>query len=519
MRQNSLTMDYFEEIIRDIKEGRITTPEELQQGKIRLCRKHGRDELPKNSDILEKVERMEEVSREEVVNVLQRKPARKKSGVSVIAVMTSPAECPHGRCKMCPGGPEREKPSPQSYTGEEPAALRGERNDFDPYRQVEDRLAQYRAIGHESDKIDMIIMGGTFPARDWDYQKNFVERCFDALNGKISSSLKEAHEVNESAEKRCIGLTVETRPDYCKEKELDRMLKLGTTRVEIGVQSIRNSILKKIERGHSVEDSIEATKLAKERGLKVCYHMMPGLPGMNKAQDIKDFIELFRNEKYQPDMLKIYPTLVVKGTELYELWKKGDYEPLDTDDAAEVVAEMKASLPKHVRIQRVQRDIPSQLVEAGVKKSNLRQYARENLHEKNKRCDCIRCREVGHSREEFNPGSLGSKRYVYLASGGVEHFIELSDSNDILVGYARLRTNGEAVPTVRELKVVGEMTPVDQESRDFQHSGFGTKLLKGCERIAEERGKKLRVTSGVGARDYYRKHGYELRGFYMVKDL
>ncbi|MEF8874537.1 MAG: tRNA uridine(34) 5-carboxymethylaminomethyl modification radical SAM/GNAT enzyme Elp3 [Candidatus Thermoplasmatota archaeon] len=512
-------MDYFEEIIREIEEGRISTPKELQQGKIRLCGKYDRDELPKNSEILEKVEEMDGVSREDVLHVLQRKPARKKSGVSVIAVMTSPAECPHGRCKMCPGGPKSEEPSPQSYTGEEPAALRGERNDFDPYEQVKDRLDQYRAIGHESDKIDMIIMGGTFPARDWDYQKGFVKGCFDALNGKTSSSLKEAQKFNESGEKRCIGLTVETRPDYCKEKELDRMLELGTTRIEIGVQSIRNSILKKIERGHTVEDSIEATRLAKERGLKVCYHIMPGLPGMSRADDLKDFLELFRNEKCQPDMLKIYPTLIVEGTELYERWKKGDYEPLNTDEAASLIAEMKSAVPKYVRIQRVQRDIPSQLVEGGVKKSNLRQYARDKLEDKKERCDCIRCREVGHSDKEFDPGSLELKRYVYRASGGVEHFLELSDSNDVLVGYARLRTNGKEIPTVRELKVVGEMTPVDEERKDFQHSGFGSDLLKECEGIAEERGEKLRVTSGVGARDYYRKHDYELEGFYMVKEL
>ncbi|MFP3872709.1 MAG: tRNA uridine(34) 5-carboxymethylaminomethyl modification radical SAM/GNAT enzyme Elp3 [Candidatus Natronoplasma sp.] len=512
-------MGYFEDIIKEIKEGKIATSDELQQGKIRLCRKYERDELPTNSEILEKVEEMDNVRREEVVPVLQRKPARSKSGVSVIAVMTSPAECPHGRCMMCPGGPGSEEPSPQSYTGREPAALRGDRNDFDPYDQVKDRLTQYRAIGHETDKIDMIIMGGTFPARDWRYQKDFVKSCFDALNGKTSSSLEEAHELNESADKRCIGLTIETRPDHCKEKELDRMLELGATRVEIGVQSIRNSVLEKIDRGHTVEDSIEATELAKERGLKVCYHMMPGLPGMDRKKDLEDLIELFKNERFQPDMLKIYPTLVVEGTELYKEWKEGVYVPLTTQEAAELIAEMKSAVPRYVRIQRVQRDIPSQLVDAGVKKSNLRQYARHELEKNGGICGCIRCREVGHTSEELDMDSLELKKFAYRASGGVEHFLELSDEKDVLAGYARLRVDGKEIPTLRELKVVGEMTPVDQRGKDLQHSGFGSELLKGCERIAEEKGDRLRVISGVGARDYYRKHGYELKGFYMVKNF
>ncbi len=512
-------MDYFEEIIEEIRQGKISTPEELQKGKIRLCRKYDRDELPTNSEILKRVEEMEDVSREEVVPVLQRKPARSKSGVSVIAVMTSPAECPHGRCMMCPGGPKSEEPSPQSYTGKEPAALRGERNEFDPYEQVKDRLAQYRAIGHKTDKIDMIVMGGTFPARDWDYQKNFVKRCFDALNSKRSDTLSEAHELNEDAEKRCIGLTIETRPDYCKKKELDRMLKLGATRVEIGVQSIRDNILNSIDRGHDVKDSIEATRLAKERGLKVCHHIMPGLPGMSKADDLQDFLELFRNEDFQPDSLKIYPALVVEGTELYEEWKEGNYQPLNTGEASELLAEMKSIVPKYVRIQRVQRDIPSQLVEGGVKKSNLRQYAKEVMEERRKRCDCIRCREVGHSEEELALESLEMKRLVYSASGGLEHFIELSDKDDLLVGYARLRTDGDSMPTVRQLKVVGEMTPVDEESREVQHSGYGRKLLRKCEKIASEKADKIRVTSGVGARNYYRKLGYKLEGAYMIKNL
>ncbi len=311
-------MDYFQEIIEEIVEGKITTPDDLQKAKIRICKKYNRDELPKNTTILKKVDEMEDVDREDVLHVLQRKPSRKKSGVSVIAVMTSPEECPHGRCRMCPGGPKSEDPSPQSYTGEEPAALRGKRNDFDPYEQVKDRLKQYRAIGHETDKVDLIVMGGTFPAREWSYQKNFVKGCLNALNDRKSNSLTEAQKMNETSNIRCIGLAIETRPDYCGNKELDRMLKLGATKVEIGVQSLRNDVLEYIRRGHTVEDSIKATRLAKQRGFKVCHHIMPGLPGMEMQNDLDDFLTLFEDQRFRPDMLKIYPALLIKGTDIYD---------------------------------------------------------------------------------------------------------------------------------------------------------------------------------------------------------
>ncbi len=510
-------MGYFQDIIEEIVEGDIDSPDELQKAKMKLCKKYNRDELPKNAEILKKVDEMETVNRDEVVHVLQRKPARKKSGVSVIAVMTSPEECPHGRCRMCPGGPESREPSPQSYTGEEPAALRGERNDFYPYEQVKDRLEQYHAIGHKTDKIDLIVMGGTFPARDWRYQKNFVKGCFDALNDKNSKNLKEAQKINEDAQKRCVGMTIETRPDYCKEKELDRMLELGATKVEIGVQSIRNEVLEDIQRGHSVEDSIEATRLAKKKGFKVCHHIMPGLPGMTKENDLDDFNKLFDDPRFRPDMLKIYPALVIEGTDIYEDWKKGEYEPLSTSEAAELIAKMKSKVPSYVRIQRVQRDIPSPIVEGGVKKSNLRQYARKEIEALGKDCDCIRCREAGHSDKDVDVDSVELKRQVYKASGGREHFLELSDDEGIMLGYARIRTEDEISPLIRELKVVGEMTPVNEKGEHYQHSGFGSDLLKECESIAQDYGRSLRVISGVGARNYYRKFGYRFEKPYMVK--
>ncbi len=511
-------MGYFDDIIDEIIDGKVKSPDDLQKAKIRLCREYSRDKLPKNAEILERVDERDDVSRDDVLHVLQRKPMRTKSGVAVIAVMTSPAECPHGRCKMCPGGPRDKEPSPQSYTGEEPAALRGARNEYSPEEQVRDRLEQYDAIGHTTDKIDMIVMGGTFPSRDWSYQKDFVKGCLDALNDEESSTLKEAQKINETSEKRCIGLTIETRPDYCKEKELERMLTLGATRVEIGVQSTKDRLLKNINRGHSVKDSVEATRLAKKKGLKVCYHMMPGLPGSSREEDLEDFRNLFKDDRFKPDMLKIYPTLVVKGTELYDMWKEEEYEPYSTEEAAELIAEIKASVPRYVRIQRVQRDIPSPLVDGGVKKSNLRQYARKELERKGLTCDCIRCREVGHSKKEIDLREAEINTTTYNASEGTEHFLEIG-SSDIIAGYARLRVEPEAMPTIRELKVVGSMTPVEEEGEDYQHSGLGKRLLKRCEELASEEDKKVRVTSGIGAREYYRKNGYRSKGHYMVKSL
>ncbi len=512
-------MEHYEEILRAIVEGDIVTNDELQKAKLRLCKKYGLGELPSNSEILDAVDSTSGVSREDVVKVLRRKPSRSSSGVTVVAVMTSPAECPHGRCIMCPGGPSSDTPSPQSYTGKEPAALRGERHDHDPRAQVENRLQQYHSIGHPTDKVDMIVMGGTFPARTWEYQREFVKGCFDGLNGNISKTLEEAQKKNETAKNRCIGLTVETRPDICGREELEYMLELGVTRIELGVQTVYDHLLDGIERGHSVADTVKATQLAKDYGLKVCYHMMPGLPDSTPEDDIKAFETLFEDPRFKPDMIKIYPTLVIKGTRLFDIWKKGNYKPLSTEEAAEIVAKMKAIVPPYVRIQRVQRDIPSPLVEGGVKHSNLRQYSKRVLEELEGKCRCIRCRESGRIGNDIEIDEIELKIMEYDAQNGREHFLEFSAS-DILAAYARLRIAPAHPPTIRELKVVGEMTPIDQNGSSLQHTGYGKGLVAECERLASKSGSDIiRVTSGIGAREYYRNLGYHLRENYMVKSL
>ncbi len=522
-------MNFYDEMIDLIRKGEVRTKDQIHQAKVRLCKKYKMNGIPSDVDILKHASLD---IYDEIEPFLRLKPVRTASGVAVVAVMSSPHDCPHGRCLYCPGGTEFG--TAQSYTGHEPAALRAHHNDFDPYLQTKSRLDQLSTIGHAIDKIDLIIMGGTFTARDKEYQEGFVQRCFDAMNRQDSKNLKEAHELNERGQSRCIGMTIETRPDWCKEEHIDNILKLGATRVELGVQTTYDDILEKVERGHEVSDSIEATRFVKDAGMKVCYHMMPGLPGSDFERDLESFKMIFKNPDFRPDMLKIYPTLVVEGTRLYELWKKGDYKPLTTEKTAELIAEVKKSLPEWVRIQRIQRDIPVQLIVDGVDKSNLRQIVQMKLKENDEKCNCIRCREVGiRSLKGDYPdvGTITLKRNEYKASNGKEYFLSFEDINGILIAYARLRKpteeahreeiRAEACMILRELKVAGEMVPIGEcDEERWQHHGYGHELIKECEAIAAENGaRKLLVMSGVGVKEYYRRFGYQKEGPYMMKRI
>jgi elongator complex protein 3 len=495
--------------------GEIASKEDLQRAKIKLCRELKVDSVPSNSEILEIVS---DEDFPQVERILIRKPVRTLSGVAVVAVMTSPAPCPHGKCTYCPGGVENN--SPQSYTGKEPAARRASFNEYDPFRQVSARIEQLEAIGHGTDKIDLIIMGGTFTSRPAEYQEEFVRRCFDAMNGKAAQSLEEAHLWNESAPHRCIGMTIETRPDSFDQKMADHVLGLGCTRVEFGVQILDDAILASVNRGHGVAEVTAATAIAKRSGLKVCYHVMPGLPGSSSEKDLQSFQMMFSDERFRPDMLKIYPTLVVKGTKLYDAWCEGSYRPYETGEAAKLVAEMKASMPRYARIQRIQRDIPVDLIEDGVDKSHLRELAREVLAADGRRCQCIRCREVGlMGIRHFEREAVSREVIAYRASGGFEYFIsDVLVEKDALVGYVRLRIDGK-VARVRELKVFGQMAALGHKG-EAQHRGFGKGLLEEAERVAREWGCTVcMVTSGVGVRAYYEGQGYRRHGPYMAKDL
>ena len=523
------------EIIDLILTKKIQSKEELHKAKIKLCKKYRIDNIPSNSEILAHLPPdFSERDKEVAVSVLRKKPMRTISGVAIIAVMTSPEDCPHGKCIPCPGGPENN--TPQSYTGYEPATMRAIINDFDPFMQTKSRIEQLDTIGHSTDKIDLIIMGGTFTSRQMDYQKWFVKRCFDALNKKQSSSLESAKKRNESAPSRCIGLTVETRPDWFRLQHADQLLKLGATRIELGVQTIFDDVLYNINRGHTVIDSISATRIAKDSGFKVCYHMMPGLPGTDEKCDINSFKTIFEDPDFKPDMIKIYPTLVIKGTKLYELWKSGRYEPLSNTDATKIISKIKEYVPEWIRIQRIQRDIPAPYINAGVLKSNLRQLTENEMKNHGKICRCIRCREIGHKslkeKIEINEDNFVLEICYYDASKGEEILISLIDKkNDGIVGYLRLRDISQShryelmrVPCmiIRELKVVGRELPIGKKmEKGLQHKGFGKELIEEAERIClEEFDKKyLFVLSGIGVKEYYRSLSFKDDGVYLCKKL
>jgi len=505
--------------------------------KGRIGKKFNYNKVVKNATILDHATNEE---KEIITKLLKRRTTRTLSGVSVIAIMTKPFPCP-GTCIYCPGPSSQpgEKVA-QSYTGREPAALRSIHNNYDPYKQVQSRIMDLEAIGHKIDKIELIVMGGTFLSTDLDYQENFIKGALEGVTEKKTQNLEEAKKFAEKSKRRLIGLTIETRPDYCKEEDVDKMLNYGTTRVEIGIQTIHNYIYELVNRGHTTSDSIEAIRIAKDAGLKVNAHIMPNLPGSNYTKDLELFETLFSNSDYCPDMLKIYPTLVIKGTELYNWWLNGEYTPYSIDKLVDLIANVKHKLPPYVRIQRIMRDIPAYLIEVGCKKSNLRQIVQERLQQLNKECKCIRCREYGISKrkeiiDESSFDDIKLYRLDYDASQGDEIFLSYENKKEnYLVGYLRLRKPSELAHRpelndgktliVREIKVVGELVPKDLKPNRFtqiQHRGYGKLLMNNAEKISLEDydAKKIAVISGIGARDWFYDLEYKLDGPYVSKLL
>jgi len=381
-------------------------------------------------------------------------------------------------------------------------------------------------------------MGGTFLSTDLEYQRDFIKGALEGIIEQRVKSLKAAKKIAETSKRRLIGITVETRPDYCKEKHVDRMLNYGTTRVELGIQTVYDEIYDLVKRGHTTADSIAAIRIAKDAGLKINAHVMPGLPEANLETDLEMFSTLFSNSDYRPDMLKIYPTLVIKGTGLYNWWKTGKYSPYSDENLIDLIATAKKNLPSYVRIQRIMRDIPANLIEAGCKKSNLRQLVQKRLIEMNETCKCIRCREYGIKKkneiiDEESFKDIKLYRLGYEASQGNEIFLSYENKKqDYLVGYLRLRKPSEFAHRselndgktliVREIKVVGEMVPKDLKPNrlsQLQHRGFGKMLMEKAEKISREDfdAKKLAVISGIGARDWFYELGYNLDGIYVSK--
>ena len=505
--------------------------------------------------------------------MLLKKPAKTASGVAVVAVMPKPFACPHGRCTYCPGGPEYG--TPNSYTGAEPPALDAIRYEHDPVPQIRTKLEKLEAFGHDTSKTELVIVGGTFLFMPRQYREAFVKSCYDALNGAASDSLAQAQRLNETSRVRCVGLTVETKPDYCMEEHIDSMLGYGATRVEIGVQSLRDHVYRITNRGHTYADVTRSFRLAKDAGYKIAAHMMPGLPTMTPDMDIEDFARLYDDSDLRPDMLKIYPSLVIRDTPLYEEYRSGRYAPYSDQEMIRVLAEAKRRIPKWVRIMRVQREIPPSQIVAGPRQGNLRQLVRQRLEEQGTPCRCIRCREAGLSRrrsvrDDCNGGRDGTHGRAgnsgdgsgdgsssdpgqsahagpdalrldvvhYDSSGGDEAFISYEDDAERIYGFVRLRNPGPGAHRpevsagtclIRELHVYGRMVglgaaqppPASTLGGAIQHSGLGRALVENAENVARERfgAQKLLVISAIGTREYYRKLGYSLYGPYMARDL
>jgi len=540
-------------IIGKILSGDISSREELDFAKRELSSRLGLDKFIRNSDILKQAKPEE---RKKLLSLLQKKPTRTVSGVAVVAAMTEPSKCPHGRCKYCPGGPDASVP--QSYTGKEPATRRAIAYGFDPYLQTTFRLNQLKTIGHPTDKAELIVMGGTLTAQMLDYQDWFVKECLRAMNEfganfrfikkngeeafvkKYRESKKrffyreDVQKENERASVRCVGITFEPRPDWCRREQIDFMLDFGVTRVEIGVQNPDDRVYEIVDRGHTVKDVVEATQELKDSGIKVGYHMMPGILGNRPKEDYAAFKRIFTDERFKPDMVKIYPCIVLKGTEYYDMWQKKRFEPMTTEEAVELIVKVKSIMPRWVRTMRIMRDIPSNLVEAGIRSSNLGQLVYNELERRRIECQCIRCREVGRFLEMGREPKIRDVKLVrtdYDASGGKEIFLSFEDvRQNMLIGFSRLRIPGkperqEITPKtalIRELHVYGPMVEIgDRPEYEWQHRGYGSELVAEAEKIALDDFdcEKILVTSGIGARGYYRRLGYRRDGVYMGRAL
>lgn len=516
-------------IIDYVKEHDVRDPTEVNRIKNMAVRMFKLNKVPSNTEILRFVKE------DSVKNIFRLKPVRSISGVVIVAIMTSPFECPHGRCLYCPHYPG----APISYTGKEPSAMRGIHNNFDPYKQITSRLNQLRLMGHAIDKVEIIIQGGTFNMTSIQYKEWYMRRLLEAFIGYYPNNYLEGLADAEKSDRRIVGITFETRPDACKEEDIDWMLERGGTRVELGVQTIYDDVYKLVNRGHLIKDVVESTRRLKDAGFKVTYHLMPGLPKVDAGYDLICFEKIFSSSCYIPDNLKIYPTLVLENTGLLEYWKRGLYVPYDTEDAATLISIAKGNfIPKWVRIMRINRDIPSYEVVDGVKKTNLRQIVLRDIRSLGLRCRCIRCRESGHAVLKGVYHSLGELEIVlsqYYANEGMEFFIAVEDiDHDIIFGFIRVRKpsnkvwrselSSEETCLVRELHVYGQSLPIGEKKPykwgSWQHIGLGSVLLKTAENLTSSLGgDKLAIISGVGVREYYYKHGYKIDGPYVSKRL
>ena len=500
----------------------------LEKLKKRVAKQYSLERFVSNSEVIAALEPGMRGAFEELLRV---HPRRSASGIVVVTVFSAPYFCPHGTCVFCPGGPR--SGTPQSYLPDSPGMSTALGVAFDPFLQVRRSLSKYEANGHATDKVETVIEGGTFIALPADYQASFVKGVYDGLNGFPSGTLEGAQAANESVRSRCVGLTLESKPDWCRPQDVDLMLSFGITRLEIGVQSLRNATLARSNRGHTVEDTLSAFRVARDAGLKVTAHMMPGLPGATPEEDLEDLRMLFEREDLRPDMMKLYPTLVVPGTTLAKQFEAGLYTPYDLRTVVELLSDMKRFVPRWHRIMRIQREIPAGEISGGVKSGNLRELVLARAEEKGWRCGCIRCREValGLPSAMDQQDALAYREESYPASGGLEVFSSFEyERGGKIAGFVRLRVpSGSAhrpeivdSTIVRELRVYGRQVEVGARSESaWQHKGLGASLMESAERLSSEEfdAKRVLVTSAVGTRNYYRKLGYERLGPYMAKRL
>jgi elongator complex protein 3 len=487
--------------------------------------------IPKNSQVLgiynQLLKEKKITSTADLRALLTTRKTRTQSGVVPMAVMTKPFPCP-GECIYCP----QEKGMPKSYLSDEPAAQRAKKVDFDPKLQIESRLKQLKATGHTTDKVEIIIIGGTFSAYPQEYKLEFFKTVFDTLNNKtsknlISKNLKQAQELNEKAKHRVVGISIETRPDWVTKKEIKLLRKLGVTKIQLGVQALDGKTLKTIKRGHSLKAVTKATQLLKNAGFKICYHIMPNLPGSTPKNDINMAKKMFQDPRFKPDYLKIYPAQVIPGTQLDTLFKEGKFKTYPDNVLKKTLKTIKRNTPPWVRIDRLVRDISKQWVSSGTFTTNIRQIILQELEKENEPCQCIRCREI---KGDLHSKSLSLKKIMIDTLGGKEYFFSF-ESKGKLYSLLRLRLPKKNQPVlfkelkdtaiIREVHTFGSALALNEyQQSKTQHQGLGRKLIKEAEKISKKNGfKKLAVISAIGTKEYYLKLGFKKNGLYMTKDI
>lgn len=515
-------MKDLSDIIKD--DFNLITAKNLAKFKRKWSKKTER--ILKDSDVLNvyrKLVKRGEIEKNLLLeNRLRTKKVRSMSGVTAMAVMTKPFNCP-GQCIYCP----LEIGMPKSYLSDEPAAQRAKALNFDPGGQIKARLEQLKQTGHKRDKLELIVIGGTFSAYPEEYKREFFKGIFDACNGKVSETLEEAQNLNEKSRHRIVGISIETRPDWVTESEVRLLRELGVTKLQLGVQAFDEKILQKIKRGHSLEAVAKATEMLRDAGFKICYHLMPNLPGSTPEKDIEMAEMMYTDPRFKPDFVKIYPAMVIPGTELHKMWERGEFKTYGDDTLKKVLKEIKKITPEWVRIDRLVRDISKKWVSSGTKMTNMRQLAQEELKKEGTPCMCIRCREVkmrGYDEEV----ELLNKEIV--TRGGKEIFLSFEKEGKLYsllrLRLPELKSNNlfaelEGAAIIREVHTFGAVAGLLEKMKDkSQHQGLGKKLIEEAERIVKERGyRKMAVISAIGTRDYYRKWGYELEGLYMTKVL